>query len=285
MDVSHIEALSGGVRWTIKNFSTLKNSIYCSDIFLVGDCPWYADLLLVFQLLIVSKVVIYPKGIDKNDHLSIFLNVADGVSLPIGWSRDVKYSLALIDQLHNKSTIKHNSEHKFDARDYSWGYPKFVSLLQFCDAAKGFIVNDTSIIEVEVTVRAVVPKNQGASFMSIRADVKEYPNSYAFLVEMPGLKLEDFNVQLVDNNKALLISGEQNREKEVGVKYATAERRFGNFSRKFLLPDDMNTHVISAIYKDGVLTVTGDKVETIKPKTIEVKLGSNAASFSGSIFC
>ncbi|XP_077232620.1 17.1 kDa class II heat shock protein-like [Tasmannia lanceolata] len=153
----------------------------------------------------------------------------------------------------------------------SFGYATFMPITQLHDPAKGYFLNDTCIIEVEVTVLAVVPKNQGVSFMSIRADVKEYPNSYAFLIEMPGLKLDDFKVQLVDNNKALLVNGELKREKEEGVKYATSERRFGNFSRKFLLPYDMNKDVISSIYKDGVLTVTGDKTNN-PTTTLEVKL-------------
>ncbi|XP_077252477.1 17.3 kDa class II heat shock protein-like [Tasmannia lanceolata] len=108
--------------------------------------------------------------------------------------------------------------------------------------------------------------------MSMCAEVKEYPNSYAFLIEMPGLKREDFNIQLVDNHKVLLISVDKEREKEEGVKYVRAERRFGNYSRKFEISEDMNTEMISALYKDGVLTVTFDKLKRKKSKTVHVEL-------------
>ncbi|XP_021890754.1 17.1 kDa class II heat shock protein-like [Carica papaya] len=107
------------------------------------------------------------------------------------------------------------------------------------------------------------------------ADVKEYPNSYVFIVDMPGLKSGDIKVQVEDDN-VLLISGERKREEEKdGVKYLRMERRIGKVMRKFSLPDNANTDAISAICQDGVLTVTVQKLpppEPKKPKTIEVKI-------------
>ncbi|KAJ8564448.1 hypothetical protein K7X08_000908 [Anisodus acutangulus] len=104
------------------------------------------------------------------------------------------------------------------------------------------------------------------------ADVKEYPNSYVFIVDMPGLKSGDIKVQVEDEN-ALLISGERKREEEKdGVKYIRMERRVGKFMRKFTLPENANTDAISAVCQDGVLTVTVEKLpppEPKKPKTIE----------------
>ncbi|KAL6536217.1 hypothetical protein OROGR_012789 [Orobanche gracilis] len=38
------------------------------------------------------------------------------------------------------------------------------------------------------------------------ADVKEYPNSYLFVIDMPGLKSRDIRVQIEDD-RVLLISG------------------------------------------------------------------------------
>ena len=53
------------------------------------------------------------------------------------------------------------------------------------------------------------------------------------------------------------------------------ERRMGKFMRKFVLPDNADMDKISAVYKDGVLTVNVEKLpppEPKKPKTIEVKV-------------
>lgn len=107
------------------------------------------------------------------------------------------------------------------------------------------------------------------------ADVKELPNSYVFIVDMPGLKSGDIKVQVEDDN-VLLISGERKREEEKeGAKYVRMERRVGKFMRKFVLPENANTDAISAVCQDGVLTVTVQKLpppEPKKAKTIEVKI-------------
>ncbi|CAL5206213.1 unnamed protein product [Lathyrus oleraceus] len=107
------------------------------------------------------------------------------------------------------------------------------------------------------------------------ADVKEYPNSYVFLIDMPGLKSGDIQVQVEDEN-VLVISGERKREEEKeGAKYLRMERRVGKFMRKFVLPENANTDAVSAVCQDGVLTVTVEKLpppQPKKPKTIEVKV-------------
>ncbi|MQL92694.1 hypothetical protein Taro_025323 [Colocasia esculenta] len=103
------------------------------------------------------------------------------------------------------------------------------------------------------------------------ADVKEYPDSYAFVVDMPGLKSGGIKVQVEDGN-VLVISGERKRE---DGKYLRMERRVSKFMRKFSLPDNANTDAVSAVYQDGVLTVTVEKLpppKPKKPKTVEVKI-------------
>ncbi|KAI3705559.1 hypothetical protein L1987_75798 [Smallanthus sonchifolius] len=106
------------------------------------------------------------------------------------------------------------------------------------------------------------------------ADVKEYPGSYVFIVDMPGMKSGDIKVQVEDNN-VLVISGERKREEEDGVKYVRMERRMGKLMRKFVLPENADMDKISAICQDGMLTVTVEKLpppESKKPKTIQVQV-------------
>ncbi|KAK1388594.1 17.3 kDa class II heat shock protein-like [Heracleum sosnowskyi] len=110
---------------------------------------------------------------------------------------------------------------------------------------------------------------------STPVDVKEYPNSYVFVVDMPGLKSGDIKVQVEEDN-VLVVSGERKREEEKdGAKYVRMERRIGKLMRKFALPENANLENINAVCQDGVLTVTVDKLpppEPKKPKTIEVKI-------------
>ncbi|KAJ6733017.1 HEAT-SHOCK PROTEIN 20 FAMILY MEMBER [Salix koriyanagi] len=107
---------------------------------------------------------------------------------------------------------------------------------------------------------------------STPADMKD---SYAFIIDMPGLKSGDIKVQVEDDN-VLVISGERKRgEDKEGAKYVRMERRVGKFMRKFVLPENANTDAISAVCQDGVLTVCVEKLpppEPKKPKTIEVKV-------------
>ncbi|XVE53862.1 hypothetical protein DITRI_Ditri03aG0035700 [Diplodiscus trichospermus] len=107
------------------------------------------------------------------------------------------------------------------------------------------------------------------------ADIRESPNSYEFIIDMPGLKSGDIKVQVEDDN-VLLISAERKREEEKeGAKYVRMERRVGKFMRKFVLPENANTDAISAVCQDGVLRVSVQKLpppEPKKAKTIEVKI-------------
>ncbi|KAI7736783.1 hypothetical protein M8C21_016430 [Ambrosia artemisiifolia] len=77
--------------WAIENFSRLTNKKLYSDIFVVGGYKW--------------RVLIFPKG-NNVDHLSMYLDVADSSSLPYGWSRYAQFSLAVVNQIHSKFTVK-----------------------------------------------------------------------------------------------------------------------------------------------------------------------------------
>ncbi|XP_050216129.1 17.3 kDa class II heat shock protein-like [Mercurialis annua] len=147
--------------------------------------------------------------------------------------------------------------------------PLFHTLHQMMD-----ITGDDSDKSSNAPTRSYV--RDAKAMASTPADVKEYPNSYVFIIDMPGLKSGDIKVQIEDEN-VLLIAGERKREeeKEGAAKYVRMERRVGKFMRKFVLPENANVDAISAVCHDGVLTVTIEKLpppEPKKPKTIEVKV-------------
>ncbi|MCO5605059.1 hypothetical protein L7F22_059237 [Adiantum nelumboides] len=107
---------------------------------------------------------------------------------------------------------------------------------------------------------------------STAVDVKEYPNSYVFIADMPGLKSSDIKVT-VESGNVLLLSGERKKEEESPeVKYLSMERRTLKFMRKFTLPSDANVENISAACQDGVLTVTVPKIPPPAPRVISVNV-------------
>ncbi|KAJ4708982.1 17.6 kDa class II heat shock protein-like [Melia azedarach] len=107
------------------------------------------------------------------------------------------------------------------------------------------------------------------------ADVVEYPNSYVFIVDMPGIKASEIKVQ-VESENALVVSGERKRDKEKdekdGVKYVRMERRVGKFMRKFTLPENANMDTITEVCQDGVLRVTVEKLPPPEPKTKTIQV-------------
>ncbi|ERN04826.1 17.1 kDa class II heat shock protein [Amborella trichopoda] len=111
---------------------------------------------------------------------------------------------------------------------------------------------------------------------STPADIKEYTNSYVFMIDVPGRKSGDIKIQ-VEDDRILSISGERKSEEKEDpeAKYVRMERWVGKFTRKFNLPENANVEAISAACQDGVLTVTVQKPPPPQPKkrkTIEVKV-------------
>lgn len=49
-----------------------------------------------------------------------------------------------------------DTQHQFNARESDWGFTSFMPLSELYDPSKGYLVNDTCIIEAEVAVRRIV---------------------------------------------------------------------------------------------------------------------------------
>lgn len=50
-------------------------------------------------------MLIFPKG-NNVDHLSMYLDVADAASLPYGWGRYAQFSLGVVNQIHNRFSVR-----------------------------------------------------------------------------------------------------------------------------------------------------------------------------------
>ncbi|MCL7026313.1 hypothetical protein MKW94_009773, partial [Papaver nudicaule] len=127
--------------WKIESFSRLNVKKHYSEVFVVGGFKW--------------RVLIFPKG-NNVDQLSMYLDVADSQNLPYGWSRYAQFSLAVVNQAQNKFTVRKDTQHQFNARESDWGFTSFMPLSDLYDLGRGFLANDTLIIEAEVIVRKVV---------------------------------------------------------------------------------------------------------------------------------
>jgi HSP20 family protein len=100
-------------------------------------------------------------------------------------------------------------------------------------------------------------------------DVVATEQGYELKVEVPGVKPEDISVSL--ENNVLTLKGERKFEEAKEDRgYRRIERRYGSFTRSFVLPEGVNAEAIEASAKDGVLTVSVPKVPATTPRKIPV---------------
>lgn len=112
------------------------------------------------------------------------------------------------------------------------------------------------------------------------ADIREDELAYLVSVELPGLDVADVSLE-VDGN-VLTLSGERRAEKVEGSgSYHRVERRYGAFSRRFVLPDTVDTQKIDATMKQGVLTVRLPKAAQSQVRKIQVRAGGTEPNAAG----
>ena len=110
-----------------------------------------------------------------------------------------------------------------------------------------------------------VPARTNFSGTLPAVNVKETEDDYAIELAVPGLKKEDFKVEI--NEGILTIAAErktENEEKKEG--YTRREFSFTNFTRRFTLPETADENNISASYTDGILVLNLPKKEEAKPQ-------------------
>ncbi|CAL9099651.1 unnamed protein product [Musa textilis] len=74
----------------------------------------------------------------------------------MGWSRFAQFSLAVVNQIQSKYSIRKDTQHQFNSRESDWGFTSFMPLSEVYDPSRGFLVNDTLVVEADVAVRRVI---------------------------------------------------------------------------------------------------------------------------------
>lgn len=103
-------------------------------------------------------------------------------------------------------------------------------------------------------------------------NIAESDSQYHIEVAAPGLKKEDFKVNLDKN--ILSISAEKRiQDENEGKQYNKREYSYNSFVRSFTLPDSADDAKINAEYADGVLKIDVAKKEEAKSisRQIEIK--------------
>ena len=99
-------------------------------------------------------------------------------------------------------------------------------------------------------------------------DIEERDDAYVLEAELPGVKREDLDVELLGSE--LSITGELREKEHTGV-VRRQTRRVGRFAYRVTLPEQVDPEQIDASLDDGVLTVRVPKTERAQRKKIEIK--------------
>jgi HSP20 family protein len=99
-------------------------------------------------------------------------------------------------------------------------------------------------------------------------NVWEDGDSFFVEAEIPGVKMEDLEVQVVGDE--LTIKGQRQASEDENTAFHRQERNVGEFARVVTLPADVNPDGIEAVLRDGVLTITLPKAEAVKARKINI---------------
>lgn len=113
-------------------------------------------------------------------------------------------------------------------------------------------------------------------------DVMEDGDSVRIMMELPGVEPDDVRLSL--ENNILTIRGEKRQQQESteGGRVHRYERSYGTFERSFSLPNTVDAEKASAEYDNGVLTVTLQKSERMRPREIPLSTRGSRGDGSGS---
>lgn len=117
--------------------------------------------------------------------------------------------------------------------------------------------------------------NDEVNALSTPVNIKETANAYELHVIAPGLKKEDFAVN-VDKNVLTISYEHKNEVKEENTenqaKWLRTEYTVKSFKRSFTMNEKVDVAAIAARYADGVLNVTLPKKENVEPSVKEITI-------------
>jgi HSP20 family protein len=107
------------------------------------------------------------------------------------------------------------------------------------------------------------PSMIGRTQMVPAVNITETKDEYILSLAAPGMKKDDFNIDVTGN--MITISSEKEQKSEVKDElYTRKEYNYTAFSRNFTLPDEVNRERIDARYEDGILKLSLPKKEEAK---------------------
>jgi HSP20 family protein len=102
-------------------------------------------------------------------------------------------------------------------------------------------------------------------------EMMENDKSYHLSVEVPGMRESDLNISLKDNQ--LFIEGSRKAPSEAKAEeFFSTEFAYGDIYRIVGLANEVNPNTVKATCRDGILTVTLDKLEPSSHKAKKIPI-------------
>jgi HSP20 family protein len=104
----------------------------------------------------------------------------------------------------------------------------------------------------------------------IASDVFDDDDKVVVRLEAPGMRREDFNIEL--QGDTLTVWGEKRSDREVTRgRYSVVQCAYGSFRRDVALPVAVKADKTKATYRDGVLRIELPKADDARARRIAVK--------------
>ena len=128
--------------------------------------------------------------------------------------------------------------------------------------------NELKVREKQEVASAAEQTKPGPVFTP-SVDIFESDKAITLLVDMPGVKAEDLNVDLRDDT--LTLTGDVDPDVALPGDLVYREYEIGRYYRQFSLSEVIAQDKIDAKLSDGVLRLTLPKIEKATPRRIEVQ--------------
>lgn len=104
-------------------------------------------------------------------------------------------------------------------------------------------------------------------------NITEHKEEFLVSLAVPGMKKDDFKIDL-DGNLLTISSEKEENKEEKDKKFTRKEYNYSCFSRTFTLPEEINKEKIEAKYEDGILKIglpRKEEAKKLSAKHIAVK--------------
>lgn len=120
-------------------------------------------------------------------------------------------------------------------------------------------------------VRPISFEAPSAGVGHFRVDVSETEKAYVVRAELPGVRKEDINVAIDENDVSISAEVKHEKDAKDGERVLRTERYYGKVHRAFSLGQPVDETTARAKYVDGVLELTLPKKAATQAKRIAIQ--------------